>query len=617
MAELPRYTQNERGLQVEAATYRLSFPPERPFAFLEDAQGRRWAELFLAPSLHTQEGLDYTAQIAVPSVQPQPGGLRVELELLGSRWRRKRLIFECLPDRLLSHTLVEGRGHLTDVHYFGGYYAGPVRWGSGWFGSGAGFRTVFNPEPSRAERRVHSAAESAAVDVGGVSLPGKEHWFFTPAPFCLAFNREAVSLPAWVPGSFVGADQGGTPSYERSLEQARVLNPRPLPPTGPWLMAGLATPPGQHTYSEYRYEAGQGAFSLRLSYEGQTAVDGLFQTPGLLFLFDQPDPYRGLERYAQVLEEMGLVEPTPAQPRRPAWWTEPIFCGWGAQCGLAVQLANGSRGPDLCHQRHYDRFLETLEAQGLIPGTVVIDDKWQRHYGTCFVDEEKWSDLPGWIRRRHQAGQRVLLWWKAWDPEGLEPEECVLGSLGQPIAADPSNPRYEATLRRAVRRMLLEYGADGFKVDFSSRVPLGPGLKHQGPEWGVELLHKLLWILYDEAKRVKPDSLVINHAPNPYFRDVADMIRLNDVNVESPVIEQMIHRAKVARAVCPGLLIDSDNWPMANRAAWLEYMRVQADLGIPALYFVSHFDFSKEPMLEEDFALVREVWERHRRGKPA
>ena len=244
------------------------------------------------------------------------------------------------------------------------------------------------------------------------------------------------------------------------------------------------------------------------------------------------------------------------------------------------------------------------------PGTLVIDDKWSLTYGQSEVDPARWPDLPGWIARAHERGQKVLLWWKAWDPEGLPPEACVLNDLGERVAADPTSPAYVAILRASVRRMLLDYGADGFKVDFSARTPSGPGLKRCGSAWGVALLHELLRLLRDEAKRCKPDALIMTHTPHPAFADVSDMIRLNDINTGAEVNAQMLHRAKVARAALPHHLIDTDNWPMPSRAVWREYLRLQPDLGVPSLYFATHLDGDAQPITPDDARLIRAVWAR-------
>ena len=70
----------------------------------------------------------------------------------------------------------------------------------------------------------------------------------------------------------------------------------------------------------------------------------------------------------------------------------------------------------------------------------MIDDKWQATYGGNEPDAAKWPDLRGWIADRHERGQHVLLWWKAWDPEGLPAELCIRRPDGVPVALDPTNP---------------------------------------------------------------------------------------------------------------------------------------------------------------------------------
>jgi hypothetical protein len=620
-------TQGPDGLRVETGSYKLHFPADRPFAMLDDAAGNRWAELCLATSLHTVGGLDDTARLLPADAEADEAGARITVKAVSSVWQEKELVFLCREDHLQAFVRVKGSGAITDCHLFGGYYSGGLRFGSGFFLSGARFRSVFNPEPWGSERRAISASEPTLIDVGGSgALPGRRHWIFTPAPFCYALSQAPVAEAGTLRKASVGADQGGTPTeLTQAAEATTGLAPAPaqpgtapgarpagaaeleaqLPP-GPWLTLGLVTKPGEHLFTAFHYDGMEDGFSLHLAYEGQTLVDGAFESPAVAFRFGAQDPYEGLTRYVRFLEEQGLVD-LSAQKGRPDWWSEPIVCGWGAQCHLGNLTKQ--RAPDLATQENYDKFMAALEAKGLKAGIVVIDDKWSATYGACEADTAKWPDLKGWIARRHSGGQKVLLWWKAWDAEGLPAQECVRNSAGLPITADPSNPAYEATLRKAVRLMLSAegYNADGFKVDFSARTPSGPALTRHGREWGAELLHKLLWILRDEAKKVKPDALVMTHTPNPYFAAVTDMIRLNDVNTGSPVVAQMTHRARVARAACPNHLIDTDNWPMPGRAAWREYVRAQNDLGIPSLYFATDLD-SMEPMEDSDYAMLREVW---------
>jgi hypothetical protein len=94
--------------------------------------------------------------------------------------------------------------------------------------------------------------------------------------------------------------------------------------------------------------------------------------------------------------------------------------------------------------------------------------------------------------------------------------------------------------------------------------------------------------------------------------DVLDMVRLNDINPDKDVREAMILRARVASIACPDALIDTDNWPMEDRRSWRDYLRLQPELGVPSLYYVSHIDKTREPLEPEDYRLIREVWARHR-----
>jgi hypothetical protein len=300
-----------------------------------------------------------------------------------------------------------------------------------------------------------------------------------------------------------------------------------------------------------------------------------------------------------------------------------MFCGWGAQAAIARAAGRPfGAAPAEATEANYDRFLAELDARGIDPGTVVIDDKWQAAYGTCAPDPTKWPDLAGWIRRRHAGGRRVLLWYKAWDPDGLPAEWCVRSAGGTPLGVDPSHPHGEAAIRGAIRRMLGdgegELDADGLKIDFTARTPSGVATIHHGPDWGVDLLRRLLEIVADEARRAKPDALLVGHAPNPLTAPSLSMLRLNDaLRLDDPPLDvdlvgSMRHRAAIVRASCPGVPIDTDDWCVPNRAEWRRYAAAKAALGVPALYYTDRLDLSGEPLTDEDAAVIRETWAAYR-----
>ncbi|HEX6293469.1 MAG TPA: hypothetical protein VFZ66_30085 [Herpetosiphonaceae bacterium] len=560
-------------VSISAATYSLTFPPDRPFVYVHDAQGRRLAELFVLSSVHPLHDRDDTVAIGAWEIEATPGGAICTLRAQSSVWREKIYRLRCETQRFSYDIEIAGSARLAEVCYFGGYSSGQQRWGSGFFSSGQHFRQGFNPEPNTEERSYFATNGGSRIDLTGVPLPGKGDWFFTPPPFCFAFQ---------------GPDQ--------------------------WLALGVEAQPGMHQFTEYWYHGSTG-FHLSLAYEGHTTVDGAYRLPAIGFDVGA-DEFQALAAHVRAARQT-LGTPTVAARDQPAWWYEPIFCGWGSQCAAAA--TERGHAPEYARQPLYESFLSTLAAQDIDPGIVVIDDKWQASYGENQVDARKWPDLRGFIDGQHALGRKVLLWLKAWDAEGVPPAECITNAAGVPLAVDPSHPAYEQRLRESVRRMLAAdgYDADGFKIDFTARIPSGPGMRSYGGLWGLELLKRYLTIIYRAAKAVKPNALIMTHTPHPYLADALDMIRLNDAfdlnRLDEGIVgrdlgKTMALRARVAALACPDAIIDTDNWPVRDLATWREYLDVQPELGVPSLYFASHIDLTQELLEAADYQQIRETW---------
>ena len=557
---------------VESPRYRLEVAADGLRAVLSSAQQAHWLTLRPFAALDRTDGLDETLSVSPPRVTEG----RIEVERRSTLWESALTAFVCTEDNIELRTHVTGSGDLTDVRLLAGRSLLPRR-PHGLMPSGSSFRTLFTPNPGPDTRLVRPAAEAAVIGVVGDGEPGRGHWLFTPAPLYLALTRDEVTDP----------------------REARE-----------WLDLGVAAPVAQLGFAQLTYEPRDGGMSLRLEYEGHTHAEDEFEAPVLVFTPGVADPYTGLRRHRDDLAARGAA-PKVRVTEIPAWWADPIFCGWGAQCHLAER--DGRSAPALATQANYDAFLEHLEKQGIVPGTVVLDDKWQASYGLNEPDAEKWPDLKGWIADRHERGQHVLLWWKAWDPEGLAPELCIRNLGGEPLGLDPSNPATCELLSRCIEAMLSPEGldADGLKIDFTARTPSGRALEHHGPGWGIALLHRLLEVVYAAAKEAKPDSLVMTHTPHPSFVDVTDMIRLNDMlGGVASVVPQMRFRAEVARASCPELPIDTDDWRVPSRDAWREYLAVKPDLGIPSLYYASHLDATGEALQPEDYDALAKTWAR-------
>ncbi|PZF80919.1 hypothetical protein [Jiangella anatolica] len=572
------------GTTVVAPGYRLKPHPAQPRAVLRDADGRVWTELSLLASLDVAGGRDESYAIEpVRVVARSEEAVELVVEAASALWERKAVHVRCTADAVEVWATVSGAGRLTDVTLLGGR-AVLASGAAGTFRSAIRFASVFSPTPTEPVSVVRPATAASSLGVVGDAEPGRLHGIFSPPPLC------------WALGSRLAAGATDVPD-------------------GPWWGLSLRAPVGELTMTAVRYDPLDGGFLLRLDYEGHTTVDGSFRTPTLV-LRPADSPWQALADHRADLVEHGLA-PADAWPRA-GWWSEPIFCGWGAQCARAA----GTETPaaDLARQDVYDELLGVLGAAGVAPGTIVIDDRWQSAYGTGEVDLDHWPDLRGWIAGQHAAGRRVLLWWKAWDPAGLPADECVTDPAGRPVAADVANPAYRARLTRIVTELLGPDGldADGFKVDFTQRAPSGESLRAADGPWGIAALHALLATMHAAAKAAKPDALVVTHTPHPSFGDVSDMIRLNDVlerdvdGAPVSVVEQLRFRHAVARAALPGHLVDTDQWPMPDRASWRAYVEAQPSLGVPALYYAESIDNSGEELTADDLALVARTWAEYR-----
>ncbi|MFF9564483.1 hypothetical protein ACF1AJ_14150 [Leifsonia sp. NPDC014704] len=606
-------TRSATEVVLVAPAYTLGVALTRPRATIAGPDGELWSDLSLLASVD-RVGLpdESSGPTAVTVEEQEDGTVRITVLTDSSAWATKAVVLHCTPREVRARvevTTEDDDARIADLTIFGGQAALPSG-AAGTFRSGIRFPSVFVPTPTEPIQVVRASNTQAQLGVVGDAEPGRLHGIFSPPPLVFGLGRPSIAPDA---------PHGPTDM-----------------PVGDWLGVSVVAPIAQLGFTTFRYDAIDGGFLFRLTYEGHTRVRaGGWVSPDFV-LRPGGAPLSLIRDYRDDLLGRGWAEEPSVGAE---WWHEPIFCGWGAQCALAVRMshegealatdnadgfvlpAGAAFAPDLARQYLYDRWLNRLAERDIRPGTVVIDDRWQADYGTNTVDTEKWPDLRGWIDARHAAGQRVLLWFKAWDPAGLPPELTVRDAFGRPVAVDPSNPAYLDALREQVTGMLSADGldADGFKVDFTQRAPSGVTLRTHGDDvWGISALHTIIATIHEAAKAAKPDALVVTHTVHPSFSGVTDMVRLNDVLEDSvhgdpvPVGDQLRYRHDIAAAALPGHPIDTDQWPMPNRDEWLAYSRIQPELGVPALYYVESIDNSREAVTDADLDEIAGLWSAYR-----
>jgi alpha-galactosidase len=191
-----------------------------------------------------------------------------------------------------------------------------------------------------------------------------------------------------------------------------------------------------------------------------------------------------------------------------------IWCAWGY-------------GRDFKPQQVYDT-LPTVKQMGFT--WVTLDDGWQNNYGDWQLDPKKFphgdADIKAMVERIHQEGFKAQLWWS---PLSAVPDSKLLSqepdlalknedgsrrkiSWWNSYYLCPANSRVVAYHKELVRKILVDWGFDGLKLDgqHMNGVPrcYNPAHHHKRPEESVEALPDFFREIYDAAQKAKPGSLV-------------------------------------------------------------------------------------------------------------
>ena len=119
---------------------------------------------------------------------------------------------------------------------------------------------------------------------------------------------------------------------------------------------------------------------------------------------------------------------------------------------------------------------------GFPPGILMIDDNWQRYYGNFDFKEERFSNPRAMVDSLHDMGFKVMLWispfvsadspeYRALAKEGLLLRDATGNPAiiqwwnGQSACFDLTNPAALDYLEKTLRKMMHDYGIDGFKFD--------------------------------------------------------------------------------------------------------------------------------------------------------
>lgn len=373
---------------------------------------------------------------------------------------------------------------------------------------------------------------------------------------------------------------------------------------------GVVAKAGNYNFDILKYDY---PFQFTLPLYGHTSVDGEWEAQSVLGYFSDTEE-QVLRDYTQWHFENGYAAPHGTYI--PNWWREPIFCGWGEQLCCVQRNKDGYKVQhDACTQEFYNEMMRKLEKENLHPGSVIIDSKWQKGYGIWEPDEAKWPDLRAFVDEQHKKGIKVMMWLKAWDPEGLPEEECI-HLLCNPVAADATNPDYIKRLKNMIYKLLSSdegcYDCDGFKIDFLNCIPAGRDVVTYNGQYGVELIKTLMQEIYDASKAIKSDALISAFSAHPYFTELVDRTRNHDYRSELRTVKSIMEwRSAIYESANPDVPRDMDAGGIGSVRDFRRCMEYQAQRGVPSLYWLTKSGLEpleNVPFDDGDYDVIRKCW---------
>ena len=483
-------------------------------------------------------------------------------ESSSSNFIGKTYTLTCSPSRAVYKMKLTGKGRLCTVNYFSGDLSADGA------GSDYDFQRGFYPDLSYNE---------------------EESCYF---PACRSFLRKPILT---VPPMMLY-------SFETSGISARTV-------------FALAAKPGEHNFHKLDYECTpnhnyKSRFYFSVAYDGHTGLSGEWESPEML-IYSAEDDFEAMDKYSAYYFASGSAK-RHKQEARPRFWYGPMACGWLEQVGASYGEKGGSPS-DYSSEAMYRKILSVLDKHDMHPTVLVLDDKWQTAYGTNVANAERYPDMRAFVDENRKRGIHTMLWFKMFDAEGL-PDEMKIKDADGETSVDPSHPGYKKIVAETMHRLLSSdtgcYDCDGLKLDFGFMSPAGRDFTTYSGEYGIELMHSMMKLIRDEAKKVKPQAIINCSSCHPYFADICDQVRLHDLSPRCrDNYEEMKMRARIFTAANPDSLVDTDNSGFSSPRDSMRYQLNQHMIGVPDLYM-----FTGNPAMtltDQDLDAISAQWKEY------
>lgn len=338
--------------------------------------------------------------------------------------------------------------------------------------------------------------------------------------------------------------------------------------------------------------------------------------------------YGALAHYTDLLVKAGKVK-AKTEADMQDWWHSPMWCSWGDQhyvldggevIHLAVTEEMRTQTVHNITESMVNKVVGVIEEKELPVRTLILDDRWYTKQGDMNVDTTKFPDMRGMVDRLHDKGFKVICWASLYQVEKdsevytQHPDWFLIHHYARnwhnperdwPFLDYSNKDVRDAYLGELMERLLGtgegSYNFDGIKFDWPFLIP--HDYAYADRDWvGKETtVYRTQKAIYDAAKAVKQDSLIIGVSPHPFFNDTQDIIRTYDVST----FDYRIHtgRAQYVRAISPGMVPAMDEHVFYQN--FFKYIEAGTKLGIPMLYNLIRFNGDGVELQDDDYKKLK------------
>lgn len=281
-----------------------------------------------------------------------------------------------------------------------------------------------------------------------------------------------------------------------------------------------------------------------------------FEEPFVFAIGD--DWYASVGGYFDALLAEGwATAKRPSDVPEAAFW--PQYDTWGDQCLRGCSL-------ERFDESHLRAIYADFRTSGLRSRLFVIDDKWERQYGSLEHDPERFTRFPELLDEIRESGCEIGIWTafprcQDYASLGLPPEAVLRTPDGHPYLHrdgrrswhifDPTNEQAAAYLGERARHLVRTYRPKLVKIDFGYEIPPPSIAAPHDMRWaGERLFRRFLDVVVGPIKDEDPSVAVLYYCLTPFFNRYLDISGVDDLWMSRGAYGDAFARRALLSSLC-------------------------------------------------------------------